>query len=240
MKRLFFAEFIIFASITTAHASTFFDSVFVGKNAYVAPCQIADGTYPDYEMAAQCNRWCNSRYASWVDDSTYNFVTVIDCDSVGVTPSYSRYSYCCVNNSVTGMINGCVCQGAHKTTILGSSNTMQVTEQGTDLWTVECGDYKCFCEDGYYGVTKKLSQSSTSDTCTECPPMPSNNYGYNNAQITAQTYNNVASCHDDSCAPDSSTITSCNISANCPVTPYCNRYDETGQWSFSSNCHYSL
>ena len=120
MKRLFFAEFIIFASITTAHASTFFDSVFVGKNAYVAPCQIADGTYPDYEMAAQCNRWCNSRYASWVDDSTYNFVTVIDCDSVGVTPSNSRYSYCCVNNSVTGMINGCVCQGAHKTTILGA------------------------------------------------------------------------------------------------------------------------
>lgn len=238
MKRVlcFFTCFLCFSDVS----ASWFTSGFVGKKAYVAPCKL---TGSDTEIAGQCSTWCKSQHADWVDDSTKNYVTAVLCSGLDITLSSanSKYKYCCVNNSVITMVgNGsdaCKCPGTNRRTVLGGDGySVKRNYKSTDFYSFECLDYKCFCNAGYYGTVKKLSSSSSSDTCTKCPAMPG--WGYNNAAISGTTYVPTKTNLTDDDAPASSTIKSCYISASCSMSPYCDRYDETGQFEITSNCYY--
>lgn len=219
-----------------ACGASYLSSQWNGLNANAAPCEISGDSI---NTASQCSTWCKNQYAYWVDNSSINFVTSIKCENLGIK---SDNVYCCVNNAITVMFSagdtGCHCPGENRTTVLGEyaiSKTLMDSE--IKMYEFKCNDYKCFCDNGYYGATKKLSQSLSSDTCTKCPDMESNNYGYNHAKISGQTFNNISE-KDDSKAPATSDITACNIAKNCPMSPYCDRYDETGKWQFTSDCYY--
>lgn len=219
--------------------ASYLSSQYKNWNAYAAPCRIS-GT--STSVATQCSTWCKQQYPEWVDNTNLNFVTSMSCDQIGIYGD--GYEFCCVNNSITFMLSngdtGCRCPGTNRRTVSGTTAISRtVIDSVNSVYSFTCNDYKCFCDNGYYGVTKTLSQSSASDTCSKCPDMPSNNYGYNHATIPGQTFNNISSTDDDSKAPASSDITACNIMANCPMSPYCDRYDETGKWEFNSQCYYT-
>lgn len=220
-----------------ACGASYLSSQYNGLNANAAPCEISGNTA---SVGSQCATWCKNQYAYWVDNSSINFVTSINCQKVGIK---SDYEYCCVNNALTIMYSvddkGCRCPGENRTTVLGEyAISKTLIDSEIKIYSYECNDYKCFCDNGYYGVTKKLSQSYASDTCTKCPNMESNNYGYNGSPIAGQTFNSIVNISDDSKAPGSSDITACNIGPSCAMSPYCDRYDETGKWKTATACYY--
>lgn len=241
MKRVlcFFTCFLCFSDVS----ASWFTSGFVGKKAYVAPCELSRSDGSEAYIAKTCaSTWCKKKYSNWADGTT-NFVTAVPCSNLGITLSAANsiYKYCCVNNSVITMVgNGpdaCKCPGTNRRTVLGGEGySVKRNYISTDFYSFECLDYKCFCNAGYYGTVKKFSASSSSDTCTKCPDMPG--WGYNNAGISGTTNVPTKTNATDNDAPASSTIKSCYISANCPMSPYCDRYDETGQFEITSNCYY--
>ena len=142
--------------------------------------------------------------------------------------------------------SGCFCPGEHRVTMMGQNDPHPIERHedanGTGVWEFECRDMKCFCESDYYGATKKLSQSSSSDTCTKCPCMPSGNYAYGNVPVCGVAYNSGLlsgpNKGDDSKAPASSTINTCYIQTLAP-SPYGDYHDTTGTWRMDTKCNYS-
>lgn len=238
MKKYVIIPIVTLMTVSRTADASYLSSQWKNLNAFIAPCELSvSGT----TAASQCATWCKNQYPSWVDNSSINFVTSAECAKYGLKSTFGT-TYCCVNNAVIIMYNtntatGCLCPGENRQTVSGD-NAISKTKIENKLYSFQCNDYKCFCKDGYYGMTKKLSQSSASDTCTKCPDMPSNNYGYNGAVIHGQTFNNTINIPDSN-APTPSDITACNISMNCNLSPYCDRYDETGQWGFTSACFYT-
>ena len=250
MKKIF-CVLAALTLVTSAHAITWFNTPYSAFRAYIAPCEINfSSAENEGSKRTRCQSWCEL-YASNNGWGTGNVNNKVDIDLCSYYPDVDfSYEYCCVNTPAKQIYRFCKCPKDKQLTVFNGNNTtagagnntpVSVTrESAGNTYVLECLDYRCFCENGYYGPVKKLSEMNGAETCTKCPDMPSNNYAYGGGVIGAQTYNNLSSYpSDDSRVPMTTDVTSCNVQMNCPVEPYCDRFDETGQWEFTSNCYYS-